>query len=343
MAATTRVDDPMDPLEALRIDASSRIAASATTSDLDAIEAETIGRQSLIASARKELGTIEDPEERRERGLRINSVAIELSDEISRRRLDLASAERSAALGADAVDVTLPGRVPGRGSVHLIHQTVDEIVDIFVSLGYTVATGPEAETAFYNFTALNIPETHPSRLETDTLYLDYGDAEEEILLRTHTSPMQARHMESNDPPVYVVVPGKVFRSDSVDATHSPVFHQVEGLAVDRGITFGDLKGTLAEFARRFFGPGTDVKFIPHYFPFTEPSAEMYAYTNGQWMELLGCGMVHPGVFEHVGYDPDAVTGFAFGMGVERIAMVRHGIRDLRALIDPDVRILEQYR
>ncbi len=343
MATTTRVGEPMDPLENLRIDASSRIAAAATTSDLDIIEAETIGRQSMIASARRELGTITDPRERSDRGLRINTVAAELSDEIAARRHQLESAERSVALEADAVDVTLPGRVPRRGSVHLIHQTVDEIVDIFVSLGYTVATGPEAETAFYNFTALNIPETHPSRLETDTLYLDYGGGEEEILLRTHTSPMQARHMESNDPPVYVVVPGKVFRSDSVDATHSPVFHQVEGLAVDTGITFGDLKGTLAEFARRFFGPGTDVKFIPHYFPFTEPSAEMYAYTNGQWMELLGCGMVHPAVFEHVGYDPGAVTGFAFGMGVERMAMVRHGIRDLRALIDPDLRILEQYR
>ena len=229
------------------------------------------------------------------------------------------TADATALLAADAVDVTLPGRVPERGSLHLIQQTMDEIVDIFVGLGYTVATGPEAETEFYNFTALNIPETHPSRMESDTLYLDYGDQDEEILLRTHTSPMQARYMEEHEPPVYVVVPGRAFRADAVDSTHLPVFHQIEGLAVDENITFGDLKGTLAEFARRFFGRDTKVKFIPHYFPFTEPSAEMHAYTNGQWLELLGCGMVNPAVFEHVGYDPEAVTGFAFGVGAERIA------------------------
>lgn len=241
------------------------------------------------------------------------------------------------------MDVTLPGRRPPRGSHHLINQTIDEIVDIFVSLGYTVAAGPEAETEFYNFTALNIPETHPTRLESDTLYLDYGGSQEEVLLRTHTSPMQARYMEEHEPPVYVVVPGRAFRSDAIDATHSPVFHQIEGLAVDTNITFADLKGTLAQFARDFLGSDTKVKFIPHYFPFTEPSAEMHAYTNGRWLELMGCGMVNPAVFEHVGYDPSAVTGFAFGMGAERLAMVRHGITDLRALIDPDVRILEQYR
>jgi phenylalanyl-tRNA synthetase alpha chain len=219
---------------------------------------------------------------------------------------------------------------------------MDEIVDIFVGLGYTVADGPEAESEFYNFTALNIPLTHPSRLESDTLYLDYGEEQEEILLRTHTSPMQARYMEEHDPPVYVVVPGRAFRADAVDATHLPVFHQIEGLAVDDNITFGDLKGTLAEFAREFLGSDTKVKFIPHYFPFTEPSAEMHAHTNGEWLELLGCGMVNPAVFEHVGYDPSKLTGFAFGMGAERMAMVRHGITDMRALIDPDTRILEQY-
>jgi phenylalanyl-tRNA synthetase alpha chain len=211
-----------------------------------------------------------------------------------------------------------------------------------------MASGPEAETEFYNFTAMNIPETHPSRLESDTLYLDYGEKEGDVLLRTHTSPMQARYMEQHDPPVYVVVPGKVFRSDAIDSTHSPVFHQIEGLAVDKNITFGDLKGTLATFAREFLGKDTKVKFIPHYFPFTEPSAEMHAYSNGRWIELLGCGMVNPAVFDHVGYDPSAVTGFAFGMGPERLAIIRHGItdihgnNDLRPLLDPDQRILRQY-
>ena len=343
MTTTTTLPGGMDPLDDLRHHAPDRIAAASTVAELTAIEAEVIGRASPIAEARRGLGSIEDAADRASRGQVINAVAGELQAAIADRRAALESAELEAALRADAVDVTLPGRLPARGSHHIIQQTMDEIVDIFVSLGYTVATGPEAETEFYNFTALNIPETHPSRLETDTLYLDYGDAEEEILLRTHTSPMQARHMEDHAPPVYVVVPGKVFRAETVDATHAPVFHQIEGLAVDHHITFGDLKGTLAEFARRFFGADTEVKFIPHYFPFTEPSAEMHAYTNGRWIELLGCGMVNPAVFEHVGYDPSAVSGFAFGMGVERMAMVRYGIRDLRALIDPDVRILEQYR
>ena len=343
MDTSTSLPGSMDPLEHLSETMPSRIVEAATVAELAELEDEAIGRSSLIAEARRGLGSIDDADERRATGQRINEVAQRLNDAIAQRRATLEAAELEANLRSDAVDVTLPGRVPSRGTKHIIQQTMDEIVDIFVSLGYTVATGPEAETEFYNFTALNIPYTHPSRLESDTLYLDYGEGQEEILLRTHTSPMQARYMEDHDPPVYVVVPGKVFRSDSVDATHSPVFHQIEGLAVDSSITFGDLKGTLAEFARRFLGDDTEVKFIPHYFPFTEPSAEMHAYTNGEWIELLGCGMVNPAVFEHVGYDPDELSGFAFGMGAERMAMVRHGITDLRALIDADVRVLEQYR
>ncbi|MGI9665630.1 MAG: phenylalanine--tRNA ligase subunit alpha [Acidimicrobiia bacterium] len=333
----------MDPLEQIADTIPARIEAATTVAELEAIEAESVGRSSAIAEARRGLGAIKDADERRSEGQRINAIATSLTESIEARRLVLAAEELDSSLRSDAVDVTLPGRIPSRGTHHIIQQTMDEIVDIFVSLGYTVATGPEAETEFYNFTALNIPATHPSRMESDTLYLDYGEAEEEILLRTHTSPMQARYMEDHDPPVYVVVPGKVFRSDNVDATHSPVFHQIEGLAVDTSITFADLKGTLAEFARRYLGADTKVKFIPHYFPFTEPSAEMHAYTNGEWIELLGCGMVNPAVFEHVGYDSGALSGFAFGMGAERMAMVRHGITDLRALIDADVRVLEQYR
>lgn len=343
MDTTANLPDRMDPLETLRSDTPSRIDTAATVDELDIVEAETVGRQSPIAAARRSLGTIDDADQRRAEGQRINDLARELQAAIDARREVLTAAEMNAKLAGDAVDVTLPGRRPERGSHHLINQTIDEIVDIFVSLGYTVAAGPEAETEFYNFTALNIPETHPTRLESDTLYLDYGGSQEEILLRTHTSPMQARYMEAHEPPVYVVVPGRAFRSDAIDATHSPVFHQIEGLAVDANITFADLKGTLAQFARDFLGSDTKVKFIPHYFPFTEPSAEMHAYTNGRWLELMGCGMVNPAVFEHVGYDPSVVTGFAFGMGAERLAMVRHGITDLRALIDPDVRILEQYR
>ena len=340
---TPSLPERMDPLTHLQEDALERISRAESVAELADIESESVGRSSPVAAARRGLGGIEDPDERRSEGQRINGVAQAVQTALDERRTVLEKVEMDRELASDAVDVTLPGRKPLRGSHHLIQSTMDEIVDIFVSLGYTVATGPEAETEFYNFTALNIPETHPSRLESDTLYLDYGEREEEILLRTHTSPMQARYMQENDPPVYVVVPGRVFRADAVDATHAPVFHQIEGLAVDEGITFADLKGTLAEFARQFFGKDTKVKFIPHYFPFTEPSAEMHAYANGQWLELMGCGMVNPAVFEHVGYDPESVTGFAFGMGAERLAMVRHGITDLRALIDADQRILEQYR
>ncbi len=333
----------LEELRQLAAGAPERIAATSSTDELSDLETQLVGRASLVAAARRSLGSIEDPKERGATGKAINDVAVSIQAALDERKSALASAERDAALANDAVDVTLPGKAPLRGTHHVIQSTMDEIVDIFVALGYDVASGPEAETAFYNFDALNIPETHPSRLESDTLYLDYGDEAEEVLLRTHTSPMQARYMEEHQPPAYVVVPGRVFRADAVDATHAPVFHQIEGLAVDDGITLGDLKGTLAHFAKEFFGPGTEVKFIPHYFPFTEPSAEMHAYTNGRWIELLGCGMVNPAVFEHVGYDPDAVTGFAFGMGVERMAMVRHGITDLRTLLDSDRRVLEQYK
>ncbi len=340
---TTDNSDSVKELRILLAAAPERVARASSVAEIDAIEADLVGRASPIANARKGLGAITDADDRRATGKAINDIAVEIKDLVDERRGAVASDEQNARLVGDAVDVTLPGRRPRRGTHHVIRKTMDEIIDIFVGLGYTVATGPEAETEFYNFTALNIPETHPSRLESDTIYLDYGDKDEEILLRTHTSPMQARYMEEHDPPTYVVVPGKVFRSDAVDATHSPVFHQLEGLAVDEGITFGDLKGTLASFAKQYFGSSTKVKFIPHYFPFTEPSAEMHAYTNGQWIELLGCGMVDPEVFKHVGYDPEKFTGFAFGMGMERMAMVRHGITDLRALLDPDRRVLEQYR
>jgi len=343
MSTVTNLPESMDSLVELLAAAPHKIEAAASLEELDALENQLVGKGSPIATARRTLGTISDPDERRDTGRTINDIASQLTDLLTTRRIVLTAAEEALALTADRADVTLPGRRPRRGTHHLITQTIDEIVDIFVGLGYTVAKGPEAETEFYNFTALNIPRTHPSRLESDTLYLDYGDRDEEILLRTHTSPMQARYMEDHEPPVYIVVPGKVFRADAVDATHSPVFHQIEGLAVDDSITFADLKGTLAEFARQFFGGDTKVKFIPHYFPFTEPSAEMHAYTNGRWIELLGCGMVNPAVFEHVGYDPQTLSGFAFGMGAERMAMVRHEITDLRALIDPDERILEQYR
>jgi phenylalanyl-tRNA synthetase alpha chain len=342
---TANLTDPMDitrVLAGLDTEAPKKIAAAQTVGDLDELATEIVGRSSPIAAGRRGLGRV-PAEERRDLGRAINVVAQKLEALIEERRSDLARAEAAAALEADGVDVTLPGRIPARGTTHLVQQVMDEVVDIFVAMGYAVATGPEAETEFYNFTALNFPPAHPTRLESDTLYLDYGDDPEGVLLRTHTSPMQARYMEEHDPPVYLVVPGRVFRRDQFDPTHSPVFHQIEGLAVDTDITFGDLKGVLDHFAREFLGTEIETKFIPHHFPFTEPSAEMHVYANGRWMELLGCGMVNPAVFEAVGYDPDEVTGFAFGMGADRLAMVRHGITDLRHLFDPDERILEQYR
>jgi phenylalanyl-tRNA synthetase alpha chain len=331
-----------EALDALSADAPSRIAEAADLEELAAVETEVVGKKSPIAEGRRGLGAVPESE-RGALGRAINDVAGELDALISRRRDELESLDHAQAVAGDAVDVTLPGRAPNRGSTHIIQQVLDEVVDIFVALGYTVATGPEAETEFYNFTALNFPYAHPTRLESDTLYLEYGDVPEEILLRTHTSPMQARYMEEHEPPVYLVVPGRVYRSDPLDPTHSPVFHQIEGLAVDNDITFGDLKGVLEHFAREFLGSDAKVKFIPHYFPFTEPSAEMHVWHNGGWMELLGCGMVHPAVFEAVGYDPAEVTGFAFGMGADRLAMARHGITDMRHLFDPDIRTLEQNR
>lgn len=331
-----------DQLAALEADAPARIAASADLDELAAVEETTVGRESPIATGRGGLRDLPEAE-RKAVGRAINDVATELEALITARRSELETAAHAEALASDAVDVTLPGRAPNRGSVNIIQQVMDEVVDIFVAMGYTVATGPEAETEYYNFTALNFPAAHPTRLAMDTLYLDYGDEPEEILLRTHTSPMQARYMEDHDPPVYLLVPGRVYRSDPLDPTHSPVFHQIEGLAVDTDITLGDLKGVLEHFVGEFLGPNAETKFLPHFFPFTEPSGEMHVRHQGEWMELLGCGMVHPAVLEAVGYDPAELTGFAFGMGADRLAMARHGITDMRHLFDPDIRTLEQYR
>jgi phenylalanyl-tRNA synthetase alpha chain len=295
-------------------------------------------------------------EERRDAGRLINEVASKIDDAITARRDTLAAEARAAEIAAERVDVTVDHVAMPVGRIHVIQQVIDEVCDIFIGLGYHIAEGPEAELAWYNFDALNTPIDHPGRLESDTMYLDYGKPEDEMLLRSHTSPVQARYMEKNDPPVYIVAPGKAYRNDTVDATHLPVFHQIEGLAVDKSITFSDLKGTLAEFARQFFGAETKVRLRPHFFPFTEPSAELdvscFNCDGGEstcrvcrgvgWLEMLGCGMVDPRVFAAVGYDPESVTGFAFGMGVERLAMVRHGIDSIRHFVDNDVRFLDQF-
>lgn len=344
----------MTDLERLEQEAPARLAGAATLEELEAVEAELLGRRSPVADVRRGLGRLPE-EERRHVGALVNETARRLEALVAARREELEAEAEARLLEGERVDVSLPGRTPRRGTRHLLTQVLEEVVDIFVSLGYTVATGPEVETAWYNFDALNIPPAHPARLMMDTLYVDYGDEPEGVLLRTHTSPMQARYMEAHPPPVYVVVPGRTFRRDTLDPTHSPVFHQIEGLAVDEDITMADLKGTLAYFARQFFGPGRRVRLTPSFFPFTEPSAEMAASCfacdgsgcrvcgNTGWIELMGCGMVDPNVFQAVGYDPERVTGFAFGMGAERLAMVRHGVNHIRHFFENDVRVLEQFR
>ena len=328
-------------------EASERIAGASDLAELSAIDAEVVGRRSAISKARRGIGAL-DPSLRKVAGQAINQALRSLREAVDQRREHLEIEAENVLLEQDRVDLTLPYGRPPRGTHHLLTVTMEEVCDIFRSIGYQVAEGPELELAWYNFDALNTPPTHPSRFESDTMYVESPDGEDrsgpaELLLRTQTSPMQARFMEKHPPPVYVVVPGRVFRTDTWDATHSPVFHQIEGLAVDSDITFGDLKGTLAYFAKEFFGVQTRTRFVPHFFPFTEPSAEMLVWFNGEWLEMLGCGMVDPNVFDSVGYDPAEVTGFAFGMGVERLAMVKHSIRDIRHFYENDLRVLGQFR
>ena len=348
------MDEALARLRALEEEARGRLSAAGTAAEVEALEREYLGRDSALGQARKGLGKLPE-DQRKEMGRALNEISSGLGQAIGAARSALAAAEEAARLREERLDITLPGRGTRPGAAHLVMQVLEEVTDIFVALGYTVADGPEAETAFYNFDALNTPPTHPARLESDTLYVEHGPDPEGVLLRTQTSPVQARYMEQHPPPVYIVSPGRVFRRDTMDATHTPVFHQIEGLAVDTNVTFADLKGTLAHFAREFFGPEQRVRFLPHFFPFTEPSAEMHTSCfacNGAgcrvcggsgWIELLGCGVVDPNVFEAVGYDPTAVSGFAFGVGLDRLAMIRYGVPELRYFFDPDLRVLEQFR
>lgn len=343
----------MDELDAVLAAAPDRISACVTIEELAEIETQLIGRGSLIAETRKNLGKL-DSEQRPLVGAKVNQVAKELAGHLGIRREALELIAENELLASDKVDVTLPMVRLKPGTEHLLTSTMDEVCDIFSSIGYQIATGPEVETAYLNFDSLNTPSDHPARAESDTLYVEYGDPADEMLLRTQTSPMQVRYMLDHEPPVHVVVPGRVFRSDTLDPTHSPVFHQVEGLVVDTDITFADLKGTLAYFAKEFFGGGQRIKLIPHFFPFTEPSAEMHVSCfvcdgsgcrvcgHSGWIELMGCGMVDPNVLMGVDYDPSTLSGFAFGVGVERLAMVRHGVTHIRHFFENDVRVLGQF-
>jgi len=348
----------MDPIKTLDEAASAApgvIDAVSSLDQLEQAEAHLLGKSSAVGRVRRSMGDL-DPSQRPEVGAKLNEVTQLITSRLAGRRSELQRIDQERRLVEESIDVTLEAVTFPRGALHPLQQTMDEVVDIFVGLGYRVASGPEAELGWYNFDALNTPPTHPSRLESDTMYLDWGNPEDEVLLRTQTSPVQARWMETHDPPVYIVVPGRTYRTDTIDATHLPVFHQIEGLAVDNDIVFGDLKGTLLHFAQEFFGPRTTVRLRPSFFPFTEPSAELdvscFSCDGGEsgcrvcggagWLEMLGCGMVHPQVLEAAGYDASQLSGFAFGMGPERLTMVRHGIASMRHFIDNDVRFLGQF-
>jgi phenylalanyl-tRNA synthetase alpha chain len=342
----------------LREEAEAAIGAAATSAELEELRVRYLGRKAELPNVLRGIAQLE-PAERGPTGKAANQARQALEALIGERGEQLAGGELEQRLLADVADVTLPGAPPqSAGRLHLLTATRREIEDVFLGLGFRIAEGPEVETVYYNFDALNHAPTHPARDRLDTFYVDRGDATGDVVLRTHTSPMQIRAMEAQPPPLYVIVPGRVYRRDS-DATHTPQFHQIEGLAVDEDITLADLKGTLLAFARAIFGPDREVRLRPHFFPFTEPSVEVdvscfMVHRKGQrcrvckdtgWVEILGSGMVDPNVFAYVsehGYDPEKISGFAFGMGIERIAMLKHGVPDLRLLYDNDVRFLEQF-
>ena len=348
----------IDRVQELRREGEAAIASANTSEELEALRIRFLGRKAELPNLLRGVAQLA-PEERGAAGRAANEARQALEGLIDARGGELAAAELERRLAEDRVDVTLPGTpVSPAGRLHLLTATRREIEDVFVGLGFEVREGPEVETVFYNFDALNHAPAHPARALTDTFYVEDGRDGDDVVLRTHTSPMQVRAMEQEPPPLAIIVPGRVFRRDS-DATHTPQFHQVEGLAVDEDITLADLKGTLLAFARAIFGEERDVRLRPHFFPFTEPSVEVDVSCfmdhagaercpvckDTGWIEILGAGMVDPNVFEHVaahGYDPEMVQGFAFGMGIERIAMLKHEVPDLRLFYDNDVRFLEQF-
>ena len=322
-------------------DASALIAEAADLDALGALDTELLGRKSVVTAARRGLGAL-DPDRRREAGSRLNDARAALEGLLEGRRVELEAGERTVRLEAERMDLTELDRGRRLGHRHVVTQTWERLEDLFVGMGYTVAEGPEIEDEWHNFGALNFPPGHPARDMYDTLYVDYGDPLS-TLLRTHTSPVQIRVMETEEPPIYSIMPGRVFRSDTADATHMPVFHQIEALVIDRDITFGDLAGTLEAFTTAYFGAGFTSRLRPSYFPFTEPSAEFdIRRPDGSWLELGGCGMVHPNVLRAGGLDPEEWSGFAFGFGLDRLALMRHGIDDLRELFRNDHRFLSQF-
>jgi phenylalanyl-tRNA synthetase alpha chain len=345
-----------DDLQKLKDDAMAAVAAAGDMAALEALRVSTLGKKGTITGRMKALGGL-DAEARKAAGQALNQLKGAVAEAIEARKAAFAEADLEARLTGERVDVTLPPRPDSSGHIHPISQTLEELVAIFGEMGFTVAEGPDIEDDFHNFTALNIPPEHPARQEHDTFYLPALlpalDEGSRMVLRTHTSPVQIRTMVETEPPIRIIVPGRTFRADS-DATHSPMFHQVEGLVIDETTHMGHLKGTLIEFCRAFFGiDDLPVRFRPSYFPFTEPSAEvdigctrdggqLKIGHGGDWLEILGCGMVHPKVLENCGIDPARYQGFAFGMGIERIAMLKYGMPDLRPFYDSDLRWLRHY-
>ena len=322
-------------LEALQQEAQQAIAAADTLERLEELRLVYLGKKGQLSVLLRSMGQL-SAEERPRIGAITNTVKEALQTDLERQRTKLQTAQIQAQLDAETLDVTMPAVYRPLGRVHPLNSTIDRALDIFVGLGYTVAQGPEMETDYYNFEALNFLPDHPARDMQDTLYLPDGN-----LLRTHTSNVQIRYMEDNDPPVRIAAPGKCYRRDTVDATHAAVFHQIEILAIDEGLTFTDLKGTLKVFLQEMFGD-VPIRFRASYFPFTEPSAEVDVQWKGSWLEVMGCGMVDPNVLKAVGYDPEVYTGFAGGFGVERLAMVLHEIDDIRRFYSSDLRFLQQF-
>ncbi len=313
------------------------VAQADTIRDLDEVRVQYLGKKGELTQLLKGLGKL-SAEERPAAGAKINEAKEALQAELEERKALLEAQAMQKQLASERIDVTLPGRKTELGGMHPVTRTLERIEAFFGSIGYSVAEGPEVEDDYHNFEALNIPAHHPARAMHDTFYFDAH-----TLLRTHTSPVQVRTMEEKQPPIRIICPGRVYRCD-YDQTHSPMFHQVEGLLVDKNVSFADLKGTLEEFLREFFEEDVKVRFRPSYFPFTEPSIEVdIDRGDGKWLEVLGCGMVHPKVFEYSGIDPEVYTGFAFGMGVERLAMLRYGVNDLRLFFENDLRFLGQFR
>ncbi|NEO84811.1 MAG: phenylalanine--tRNA ligase subunit alpha [Spirulina sp. SIO3F2] len=323
-------------LQALQAEATAAIAA---VTDLDALEQERIavlGKKGKLSQILRGMGKL-SAEERPRIGALANEIKEDIQARLEQTKIKLETAAIAAQLAQETLDVTMPGVSRPIGRVHPLNSIIDRVIEIFTGLGYSVAEGYEMESDYYNFEALNTPPDHPARDMQDTFYLPDGN-----LLRTHTSSVQIRHMENHEPPLRIIAPGRVYRRDTVDATHSAVFHQIEILAIDKNLTFTDLKGTLKEFVRQMFGEELPMLFRASYFPFTEPSAEVDVQWEGRWLEVLGCGMVDPNVLKAVGYDPEEYTGFAAGLGVERFAMVLHHIDDIRRLYASDLRFLSQF-